>query len=230
MDDSLEAALVSFFNYQMADVYTALPAKIVRVQDADKYIVDAQPLINLKGFDDTDSPRPIVMGVPVVMPATAKSMVRLPIAEGDIVLLVYSQRDTDVFKSGDGSAQPPGSFRVFDKRDAIAIPGLFPFSLNPNSSRTLDSASTDLSLTHNIGLPTEVTIRLTEAGEIKVLAPLGMVSVEADQVNVTATTTMNFAAANVNFTGVITINGVPYLAHTHSGVTTGPDVSGPVVV
>lgn len=34
---------------------------------------------------------------------------------------------------------------------------------------------------------------------------------------------------NVNITGVLVINGVPYLSHTHSGVQTGGGVSGPVV-
>lgn len=34
---------------------------------------------------------------------------------------------------------------------------------------------------------------------------------------------------SVNITGTLTINGVPYLLHTHSGVQTGGGVSGPVV-
>jgi hypothetical protein len=35
--------------------------------------------------------------------------------------------------------------------------------------------------------------------------------------------------AGVAIAGVLTINGMPYLAHTHSGVETGIDPSGPVV-
>lgn len=230
MDDSLQEALVDFFAYQMTDVYTALPATILRVQDAERGIVDIQPLLKRKGFDGEDTDRPVILGVPLMQPATSSSMVRLPVAAGDIVLAVFSQRGLDVFKAGDGSAQAPSDFRYFDKRDAIAIPGLFPFELNPNLRRTLPSSDSDLSLTHNIGEATEVTVRLTREGEIKIIAQTGVVSVEAAQVDVTATTTLNFAAANVNFTGIVTINGVPYLAHTHSGVTTGPGVSGPVVV
>lgn len=229
MDDSLPEALVEFFASQMSDVYTALPAVILRVQDAEKGIVDIQPLIKRKGFDGEDSDRPVILGVPILQPATSNSMIRLPVAAGDIVLAVFSQRGLDVFKAGDGSAQAPSDFRYFDKRDAIAIPGVFPFGLNPNLRRTLPTSANDLSLTHNIGEVSEVTVRLTDAGEVKIIAPVGVVSVEADQVDVVATTALNFAAATINFTGVMTINGVPYLAHTHSGVTTGTGVSGPVV-
>jgi phage gp45-like len=48
-------------------------------------------------------------------------------------------------------------------------------------------------------------------------------------VKVETTGDIDLTGANINITGVLNINGVPYLTHTHSGVTVGAGSTGGVV-
>lgn len=227
--ETFETATSRIVEHFLSDVNTAMPAKIVRVNDADTLSVDVQPLVNLRYGDGTTKERAVIQGIPVLMPATGTAMVSLPIAVGDFVLLVFAERNIDNFKAGDGNTQAPADLRTFAKQDAVAIPGIFPFSLHPNLKRTLPTAQGDLSLTANIGTPQEVTVRLLESGEVKIISPIS-VSVEAPSVTVDASTTLDFTAPLINMTGAVFINGVAYTLHTHSGVTPGVGVSGPVTV
>lgn len=233
MDESIEAALLDFFLYQMSNVYTAMPCKVIRVEDAERGILAVQPMLKVKGFvEGEDTDRPVILGVPLMTLGTRKSLVRIPVEDGDFVLCIFSQRGLDKFKSGDGSIQAPTDFRLFDKRDAVAIPGLFPFDLHPNLSRGLDSAATDLSLTHNIGTAQEVTMRLTAEGEFKVEAPASAFHIECATAEINAEQEANIIAPIINLDGVLNINGTPYLAHFHPAkpATAPGEVSGPVVI
>lgn len=228
MDNEIYGALVDFIDSYLNDVYTAIPCLVVRMVDSQKGIVDVRPLLKRKGFDGVDEDRPIILGVQLMQPGTATSLISLPVVDGDIVLCVFSQRGLDAFKAGDGTTQAPTDFRMFDRRDAIAIPGLFPFGLHPNLKRTLPSSEGDLSLTANIGTPQEVTVRLTTEGEVKIISPMA-VSVEAPTVSLSADASIVLDAPAINLTGVLTINSAPYAGHLHSGVLTGPATTGPIV-
>src|SRR5690606_34924800 len=87
---------------------------------------------------------------------------------GDTVLCVFSQVGMDLFKSGRGEYSPPPDFRKMDSRDAIAIPGLVPFSksLNNPSVRTWGHSTSDCVVSHNIGSGREVEIRLKASGDL----------------------------------------------------------------
>lgn len=219
--ETLDSAILRVIENQAVQQYTAIPCVVVAVQDARQGIVDVKPLINIIYDNGETRERPPILGVPLMMPATSTSIINLPVQIGDTVLCVFSMRGLDVFKAGDGSPAAPADYRIFDKRDAIAIPGLFPFSEHPNQS-VADYDPTALSITHNVGLPTEAVVKITETGEIEANSNIGAsLSVGAASVTITP--------VGVDITGILTINGAPYLAHTHSGVTTGPGVSGPVV-
>ena len=214
MKSDFVSSLRDFVNGAFFPVYTAIPCRIIRVVDAKAGIVDVQPLINLTDDTDQSYVRPTILSVPLQTPASGASVVHIPVKEEDIVLCVFSMRGLDAFKSGDGTPAAPTDFRMFDKRDAIAIPGIFPFEMHPNLKRVLPFNPDALSLSSNIGTPLENTVELSEVG---VKTQMGAAI-------------LNVTHIGIDITGVLTINGMPYIGHTHSGVTTGTGFSGPVSI
>lgn len=195
-DMTFESAVKALFDYQMRNVFTAIPAKIMQVEDAEEQRVAVKPLINNVFPDWDDSVEfPTILSVQVMFPSSSTSAFTFPINAGDTVLLVFSQSCIDVFKSGDGTTQPPSDYRRFDKRDAIAIPGLFPFgmAINQQSKRTLTHSTDDVVIAHNLGTPEECEIRLK---------PTGKVEINGSQIDISSSTKID---GNLINTGNVTV-------------------------
>lgn len=211
MYDNFSEAVNRIIEYNLNKVSTALPCIVVGVAGNS---VDVKPALLTKYRDGSVSEPATLLGIPLVMPGSATALVNIPVKLGDIVLCVFSMRGLDAFKAGDGTPAAPTDFRMFDKRDAIAIPGIFPFEMHPNLKRVLPFNPDALSLTQDIGLPTESIVELSDAG---IALKQGATSVVV-------------SSAGVAITGLLTINGVPFPLHTHTGVTTGGGLSGPVSI
>lgn len=170
-DMTFESATKALFEYQMRNIFTAIPAKVMMVENAGEQRVSVKPLVNAVFPDWDDSEEfPTILSVPLMYPSSSSSAVVFPVHAGDTVLLVFAQSCMDVFKGGDGSAQPPSDYRRFDKRDAIAIPGLFPFgsAINQVSKHTLPHSTDDLVVFHNLGTSAECELRMKQSGKIEV--------------------------------------------------------------
>lgn len=68
--------------------------------------------------------------VPVVMPIAGGRRVKLPVQQGDVVLLIFCDFSLDGWKAGEGATDPQGvvtppTLGAHQVADAIAIPGLF---------------------------------------------------------------------------------------------------------
>jgi len=195
-DMTFESAVKALFDYQMRNVFTAIPAKIMQVEDAEEQRVAVKPLINNVFPDWDDSVEfPTILSVQVMFPSSSTSAFTFPINAGDTVLLVFAQSCIDVFKSGDGTTQPPSDYRRFDKRDAIAIPGLFPFgmAINQQSKRTLTHSTDDVVVVHNLGTAEECEIRLK---------PTGKVEINGSQIDISSSTKID---GNLINTGNVTV-------------------------
>lgn len=170
-DMTFESAIKAFFEYQMRNVYTAIPAQVVQVRDAGQQKVDVKPLVNMVFPDwEDDQEWPTILSVPLMYPASSTSAFTFPVKAGDTVLIVFNQSCIDVFKSGDGTAQPPSDYRVFNMRDAVAIPGLFPFgsAINQPIKHTLTHSTDDAVLVHNLGTSSECEVRLKSDGKVEI--------------------------------------------------------------
>lgn len=170
-DMTMESAMIAFFEHHMRKVYTAIPAVIVAVRSGEKQSVDVKPLINQVFPDlEDDTEHPVILHVPLIYPSSSTSAVTFPVHPGDTVMLVFSQASMDVFKSGDGTVQPPIDYRRFSIRDAIAIPGLFPFgaAINQVSKHTLPHSTDDLVVFHNLGTSAECELRMKPSGKIEI--------------------------------------------------------------
>lgn len=195
-DMTMESAMIAFFEHQMRKVYTAIPAVIIAVRSDEKQSVDVKPLINQVFPDlEDDTEHPVILHVPLIYPSSSTSAVTFPVHPGDTVMLIFSQASMDVFKSGDGTAQPPTDYRRFSIRDAVAIPGLFPFgsAINQMSKHTLPHSTDDLAVFHNLGTSAECELRMKLTGKVEITSPL-QVEVNAPVVNVTATTSATITA------------------------------------
>lgn len=195
-DMTFESATKALFEYQMRNIFTAIPAKVMMVENAGEQRVSVKPLVNAVFPDWDDSEEfPTILSVPLVYPSSSSSAVVFPVHAGDTVLLVFAQSCMDVFKGGDGSVQPPSDYRRFDKRDAIAIPGLFPFgsAINQVSKHTLPHSTDDLVVFHNLGTSAECELRMKQTGKIEI---------NGNQIDISSSTQID---GNLINTGSVTV-------------------------
>lgn len=109
------------FNSLISNIHTSLPG-IVKSYDHQSNKAVVQPALNKK-FVSGSMPMPLLESVPIIFP----SHIRFPIVEGDYVLLVFMERSIDLWLSVGGQVTPTDP-RKFDLSDAVAIPGLMPFT------------------------------------------------------------------------------------------------------
>lgn len=116
-----------FWSELSGKVHTALPG---RVESYDKVNVrvEVTPLISKRFADDGVLDYGRIVDVPVMFPRTKNFHLSYPLESGDGVLLIFSERSLETFLKGVGKPLAPNDTRKFSVTDAIAYPGLFPFS------------------------------------------------------------------------------------------------------
>lgn len=137
---SLAAILEAALSARLARLHVSLPAVVMRY-DAARQAIDAQPIIR-QSYEDEEGARstervPVVTDVPVVFPGSGPFTMTFPIAVGDTVLLVFSEQALEKWLTYGGIDIDPLDDRRNHLSDAIAIPGLRPFSDPvPNATTT----------------------------------------------------------------------------------------------
>lgn len=115
----------------MQQLHVAMPGK-VEVYSETTHLADVQPLVKTR---TTQSPLPakdlpIIPNVPVIHPRCTKGAVIVPLAAGDLVTLIFSDRALDTWKASLGSKPAePGNNRRHHLSDCWAIPGGYPSAL-----------------------------------------------------------------------------------------------------
>ncbi len=218
MENSLETILNSQIDFRLSDIYVTMVAEVTNVSKLNECRIDVQPVVNKKYIDGEILEYPEILSVPVQFPSSSTSALTFPINQGDNVLLVFSQKGLDVFKSGATSAHDPIDMRSFDKRDAIAIPCVNPFSksINNPDTRTLLHSVDDMVMTHNIGLPTECEVRMKPTGKIELTSAL---QVEVKSPLLTLTCPSVAITGNLSVAGTFGVLGVS--TFTGASVFTG---------
>ena len=245
-DVSLQELLTNSFNYSSSKMYTSIPCIVMKVHDSlNACKVDVQPSVKNLYKSGAVEEHPPILGVPVMFPASKTSSFTFPINIGDTVLCVFASKSIDNFKLGSGAPTIPNDYRRFDKRDAIAIPGLFPFSasINSPSKHTWTHSTQDAVVAHNLGTGNEVEVRLKANGDCvvstnqKVIVNCQDAVVNSTTVDVNASS-MTVDVPNSTWTGNITLNGnltqtgtytlagITMNTHKHTGVSTGPSQTG----
>lgn len=107
------------------NVHTALPG-IVKSYDPLTNKATIQPALN-KNFKTGPMEMPVMENIPILFQSGGSFSINFPIISGDYVLLIFCERSIDLWKSVGGQVTPNDP-RKFHLSDAIAIPGLMPFS------------------------------------------------------------------------------------------------------
>jgi phage baseplate assembly protein gpV len=198
--------IIKSFN---ADLQTA----VVQVAITEKMNIWAADQNGAVSQTQQEKQIPLLGDVPVLLPRCAGFAITLPIQSGDECLLIFNDCMIDWFWQSGQVSSTNNHPRRHDLSDAVCIPTgisqqqvLAGYSANSLQVRSVDAT----------------TVVDVAEGQITVTAP-----------------TVNIMAANVNIAGtagvtisgdlLTTIESRVFLAHTHSGVSSGGGISGPVV-
>lgn len=245
--DVIQDVLTSAFNSQMQNLYTAIPCIVVNVRDGlNGQMVDIQPTINQKFKDGTVKERPAIQGIPVSFPVSSTAGMTFPIRAGDTGLAIFSMRNMDGWKSGNGRPVSPTNFAKMDKGDAIFLPGIQPPSMAVNNpgKHVLTHDPRDTVMFANLG-SAECEVRLKAEGSIEITTSNQNVTVNCSNaiINANESIGLNSPSMTVDVasttwigainhigdytqTGTYTLNSININLHVHTGVTPGSGNSG----
>lgn len=253
-EGSLQELLVSAYQSQTSNMYTAIPCVVITVRDGlQGAMVDIQPTINQKMKDGTVKERPPILGVPVSFPVSSSAGVLFPIKVGTTGTAIFSMRNLDAWKASNGNPSTPLNFAKFDKGDALFFPGIQPpgVSLSNPSKHIWSHSTDDVVVFNNVGTGTENEVRLESSGNIQINTNQD-VFVNCNNATITAQQNLTMSCAtfdltaddatfdigntawigNINQTGdytqsgTYTLNSININLHKHTGVQTGVGTSG----
>lgn len=245
---SLTGILNNAFDERTNNLYTAIPCIIIAIRsDLNDMMVDIQPAINQRSEDGVVTPRTPILGVPVQFPVSKSAGFTFPLNVGDTGMAIFSMRNLDSWKSGNGYPSAPMNAAKFDKGDAVFIPGIQPpqIAVNNPATRLWPHDTKDAVVVNNIGQTTECEVRLKANGDIQINTN-NNVEVNCDQATVTANSRLDLASTVINInapttnwfgdivlqgsltqngnyasTGTMTFNGINFATHVH-GSSPGP--------
>lgn len=247
---AIQSSMVSAFSSQMDNVFTNIPCIVVAVRDGlNGQMVDIQPTINQKFQDGTVKEYPILAGIPVSFQVSKKAGFTFPIEVGDTGMAIFSMRNMDGWKAGNGRPSMPSNFAKMDKSDAIFLPGIQPpgVAVNNPAKHILPHDTKDTVLFANLG-GDESEVRLKVDGSVEINTSNQPVVINCSDATVNASNSINLNAQtmtvdipNITFIGNIThqgdysqvgtytLNSININLHKHTGVTVGSGTSGAMV-
>ena len=251
---AIQSTMTSAFDSLMNNKYTIIPCIVVAVRDdLNGQMVDIQPTINQLEQDGTVKERAVIPGVPVSFQVSRKSGFTFPIEVGDTGTAMFSMRNMDAWKGGNGRPSSPTNFAKMDKSDAIFLPGIQPpgIAVNNPSKHVLTHDTKDTVLFGNLG-GTEAEIRIKADGSIGITTSNMPIIINGSDVTINAATSLSLntpsltvdadntlwlgnmtyqgnitQVGNYTQTGTYVLNSVNINLHKHTGVTTGGATSGP---
>jgi hypothetical protein len=148
---TLAQVLRAAIDQALDDVHVMLPGRVEKY-DAASQTASVKPVLKrrlkLQGDSELVEALPVIPRVPIVFPRAGGFFVSFPIAPGDFVMLVFSERSLDKWLQGNGGDTDPDDFRRHDLSDAVAIPGLY-----PNSAALSDAHAANMALGKDAGGP-----------------------------------------------------------------------------
>lgn len=131
-DTSISEAIKNLVKGILSGVHTCMPAQVDSYDPA-KQKATVKPLLKRAYADGKYTVFPSITDVPVIFPRSGKASLTLPVNAGDTVMLVFAERSMDQWLIKGGEAETKLESQ-FDLSDAVAIPGLFPFTENSHAT------------------------------------------------------------------------------------------------
>ena len=245
---AIQSTMVSAFDSQINNLYTIIPCIVVAVRDGlNGQMVDIQPTINQKQQDGTVAERPTIGGVPVSFQVSKKAGFTFPIEVGDTGTAMFSMRNMDGWKAGNGRPASPMNFAKMDKSDAIFLPGIQPpgVAVNNPAKHVLTHDPKDTVVFANLG-GVESEVRLKVDGSVEINTSNQPVIINCSDATVNASNSINLNAqtmtvdcantlwignvvqqGNWTQTGTYVLNTININLHKHTNITVGSGISGP---
>jgi hypothetical protein len=133
--NTLSAAITNAVRYELMNIHTAFPAKIVSY-DFTTRKASVQPQVDKKYTDGTVQAMPQINNIPVIMPQVGEFFMNFPVNVGDPCLVICCERSISTWLRT-GQQSPPADTRKLDLSDGVALLGLRPFTeQNPAANNT----------------------------------------------------------------------------------------------
>ena len=134
---ALSEALDALRRDILAEVRVMLPAT-VDSYDHTQQRASVVPLLRRRLADGGGESLPVIPGVPVVFPRAGGASLTMPVNRGDGVMLVFCDRSMDRWKDRGGEVTPDDA-RKHALADAVALPGLYPFTDDSPQDNNVDT-------------------------------------------------------------------------------------------
>ncbi|MCI8442574.1 MAG: hypothetical protein HFG27_08595 [Provencibacterium sp.] len=170
--------------------------------DAQSMTVDVQPVSKRLDANGTWQTQPPTLGIPVAPTRCGDWILRPWYKVGDIGVVLYLDHDMDKALASGGECQP-NTERSHSQSDAVFIGGVVPGTMQTGS------------------IPEGLALAKVD-GSIYVVIKEDIIEILGDcqwQGDIDI-------KGHVRITGELTVNGIDFTPHTHSGVEPGDGVSG----
>lgn len=154
---TLTQVIRNAFDAMSADLHTWLPGK-VETFHADDFTVDVTPMLKRKYKGESAVTLPTLPRVPLAIPRAGTAWFKMPVKEGDQVILLFCERSLDRWFDL-GGIQDPQDARRHHLSDAVAIPGVY----DRKQALTAKGAATSLEIAFG-----DAWIEITADGKIKI--------------------------------------------------------------
>jgi hypothetical protein len=121
--DDLNKLLHETIEYHLTDFHTAM-AGVVEKYNPKTRRADIQPSLKRKMPGGKFMDFPVIPDVPVRYSGSMEFTIHFPLKKGDEVLLLFTERATDKWKTSGGKGIEEPDPRRFDLQDCVAVPGL----------------------------------------------------------------------------------------------------------
>jgi hypothetical protein len=217
-EESLRLALES----NQAQIWTAIPGVVAAV-DLTKQTVSVQPTIQgtteAPNGNTTNVNLPVLVDVPLMFPRAGGFALTFPVKVGDEVLVVFASRCIDSWWQS-GGVGAAAEARMHDLSDGFAL--LAPTS-QPKKLSGVSAAN--VQLRDEAG---STFLEVTPGGKIKIAAT-AEIEVVAPAIKMTGNITLTgniTATGQMTQTGGMSIGGITFGSHKHTGVQPGSGTSG----
>ena len=126
---TLTKTLLAAVKNGMLQLNVSLPAR-VEAYDVDEQRASVLPLLKRSLTTGETFTLPTITNVPVQWPSanSGTAFLHLPLKEGDLGLVLFTDRSIDEYLSGSGQPVLPEEKRFHSLSDAVFVPGVLPFS------------------------------------------------------------------------------------------------------
>jgi hypothetical protein len=134
MTDELSQLLREAWEYNMTNIHTSFPGKVVSY-DPKTRRADIQPSLKRQLPNKSFVDFPIIPDVPVIFPGTSEYTIHFPLKEKDEVDVHVCERSTDVWRDSGDKGIEDSDPRRFNLQDCYATPGLQPVHFIPTEEK-----------------------------------------------------------------------------------------------